>query len=99
MKIGRTIEIAPNHRATAMLVGISSPSMSMTWMWSLTIYVQSDVRIQVEPVAMQEGPNSGLTWVYFLTPWGMQLELVIFPKGMPINNATTRHLWRPYTMG
>jgi catechol 2,3-dioxygenase-like lactoylglutathione lyase family enzyme len=34
-----------------------------------------------EPTVMETGPTAGETWVYFLSPWGMQLELVSYPKG------------------
>jgi catechol 2,3-dioxygenase-like lactoylglutathione lyase family enzyme len=27
------------------------------------------------------GPSAGQRWVYFLTPWGMQMELVSYPGG------------------
>lgn len=28
-----------------------------------------------------KGPSEGQRWVYFLAPWGMQLELVSYPAG------------------
>lgn len=34
-----------------------------------------------EPTVMEKGPTAGETWVYFLSPWGMQLELVSYPNG------------------
>ena len=34
-----------------------------------------------EPTCMTEGPTAGESWVYFLAPWGMQLELVSYPQG------------------
>ena len=34
-----------------------------------------------EPTVMEQGPTAGETWVYFLSPWGMQLELVSYPSG------------------
>jgi catechol 2,3-dioxygenase-like lactoylglutathione lyase family enzyme len=34
-----------------------------------------------EPTVMEQGPTAGETWVYFLSPWGMQLELVSSPNG------------------
>ena len=37
------------------------------------------VTLQGEPTTMQSGPSKGLTWVYFLSRWGMQLELVSYP--------------------
>ena len=28
---------------------------------------------------MKEGPSGGLRWVYFVSPWGMTMELVLIP--------------------
>lgn len=53
------------------------------------------VRILGEPVVRTQGPSAGQTWVYFLTPWGMQLELVSFPKGKGYEKDTDRRLWHP----
>jgi glyoxylase I family protein len=33
-----------------------------------------------EPTA-SSGPSEGQRWIYFLTPWGMQWELVSYPHG------------------
>ncbi|BDY29391.1 VOC family protein [Mycolicibacterium mageritense] len=30
---------------------------------------------------VSKGPSEGQRWVYFLTPWGMQFELVSYPGG------------------
>lgn len=38
------------------------------------------VRILSEPTA-SSGPSEGQRWVYFLSPWGMQFELVSYPQG------------------
>lgn len=38
------------------------------------------VRICGEPTA-STGPSEGQRWVYFLSPWGMQFELVSYPDG------------------
>lgn len=53
------------------------------------------VRILGEPVVRTEGPSAGQTWVYFLAPWGMQLELVSFPHGKGYEKDTERRLWHP----
>lgn len=39
-----------------------------------------DVRVLGEPTA-SGGPSRGQRFVYFLSPWGMQLELVSYPEG------------------
>ncbi|WP_330174293.1 VOC family protein [Streptomyces sp. NBC_01498] len=50
------------------------------------------------------GPSEGQRWVYFLTPWGMQLELVSFPRGKAYERALGQpdgrggrgvRLWQP----
>lgn len=53
------------------------------------------VRILGDPVVRTEGPSAGQTWVYFLAPWGMQFELVSFPKGKAYEAGLSRRLWHP----
>lgn len=53
------------------------------------------VTVQGEPTTMTEGPSEGLTWVYFLAPWGMQMELVCYPTGMAVTRADPEALWSP----
>jgi catechol 2,3-dioxygenase-like lactoylglutathione lyase family enzyme len=53
------------------------------------------VRILGEPTVRTVGPSAGQTWVYFLSPWGMQLELVSFPGGKGYERDTDRRLWHP----
>ena len=55
------------------------------------------LRILGEPTVRATGPSAGQTWVYFLAPWGMQLELVSFPGGKGYESTTTRRLWHPAT--
>jgi len=56
---------------------------------------ERNVRILGEPTVRTAGPSAGQTWVYFLTPWGMQLELVSFPNGKGYEKTTDRRLWHP----
>lgn len=53
------------------------------------------VRILGEPTRRSSGPSGGQTWVYFLTPWGMQLELVSYPEGKQYERETEARLWHP----
>ena len=41
---------------------------------------QSGVTVLGEPTASR-GPSDGQRWIYFLSPWGMQFELVSYPHG------------------
>ncbi|MEV5010807.1 VOC family protein [Streptomyces sp. NPDC055692] len=54
-----------------------------------------NVRILGEPTE-SSGPSAGQRWVYFLTPWEMQLELVSFPAGKAYAAADAPlRLWQP----
>jgi catechol 2,3-dioxygenase-like lactoylglutathione lyase family enzyme len=53
------------------------------------------VRILGEPTLRTSGPSGGQTWVYFLTPWGMQLELVSYPNGKAYERDSSIRLWHP----
>ena len=54
-----------------------------------------NVRLLGEPTLRTAGPNAGQHWVYFLTPWGMQLELVSFPNGKGYEKTSNVKLWHP----
>lgn len=59
-------------------------------------YLKSNgITVQGDPVTMESEPSKGLRWVYFLSPWGMQLELVSYPAGMAVTNANPGALWSP----
>lgn len=60
---------------------------------------EKGVRILGEPVVRTGGPSAGQTWVYFLAPWGMQLELVSFPDGKGYEQETPKRLWHPARPG
>jgi catechol 2,3-dioxygenase-like lactoylglutathione lyase family enzyme len=44
------------------------------------------VRVLGEPTA-SKGPAAGNRWIYFLSPWGMQFELVSYPQGKAFDRA------------
>jgi glyoxylase I family protein len=44
------------------------------------------VRVLGEPTA-STGAHEGQRWVYFLSPWGMQFELVSYPDGKAYDRA------------
>ena len=56
---------------------------------------EKNVRLLGEPTLRSMGPNAGQRWIYFLTPWGMQLELVSFPNGKGYEKMMTSRLWHP----
>lgn len=53
------------------------------------------VQILGAPVLRTEGPSAGQTWVYFTAPWGLQMEMVSFPRGKAYEASARRHLWQP----
>lgn len=52
------------------------------------------VRVLGEPAASKAAAE-GQRWVYFLAPWGMQLELVSFPNGKAYEATSDVRLWDP----
>jgi catechol 2,3-dioxygenase-like lactoylglutathione lyase family enzyme len=56
---------------------------------------EKGVRVLGEPTLRTAGPNAGQTWIYFLSPWGMQFELVSFPNGKGYEKMTDLRLWHP----
>ena len=53
------------------------------------------IKVLGAPTTMTEGPSAGETWVYFLAPWGMQLELVSYPNGKAYEANFDARLWDP----
>jgi catechol 2,3-dioxygenase-like lactoylglutathione lyase family enzyme len=47
---------------------------------------QEGVTVLGDPTA-SKGPSAGQRWVYFLSPWGMQFELVSYPDGKAFDRA------------
>jgi len=56
--------------------------------------MQPDVEILGGPQTISDGPLSGNRWCYFLTPWGMQMEVLDAPTGMPYEHMTCDRLFR-----
>ncbi|MBD3664172.1 VOC family protein [Sulfitobacter aestuariivivens] len=56
---------------------------------------ENGVTVLGAPTTMTEGPSAGETWVYFLAPWGMQLELVSYPDGKAYEAEFDNRLWDP----
>lgn len=52
------------------------------------------VTVLGDPTASR-GASEGQRWVYFLSPWGMQFELVSFPGGKAYESSADRVLWHP----
>jgi catechol 2,3-dioxygenase-like lactoylglutathione lyase family enzyme len=56
---------------------------------------QPDVTILGDPQTIHEGPIAGDRWVYFTTPWGMGMEVLNMPAGMPYERATPARRYGP----
>jgi glyoxylase I family protein len=55
-----------------------------------------NVEILGEVKTIDEGPTAGLSWLYFLAPWGMQLELVSYNKGLGFEQNGEQKQWSPH---
>ena len=53
------------------------------------------IRTLAGPLPVTEGPAAGQTILYFLSPWGLQLELITYPKGMAYEKTSKVKLWSP----
>ena len=57
-------------------------------------YLRSkDVKTMQGPIPVNEGPAAGQSILYFLTPWGLQMELISYPKGMAYEKSAKTVLW------
>lgn len=61
---------------------------------ALTYLREKGVRILGEPTNSSNA-SEGQRWVYFQSPWGMQLELVSFPNGKAYERDSDVRLWDP----
>ena len=46
------------------------------------------------PLPVEQGPAAGQSILYFLAPWGLQLEAICYPDGMAYEKDATI-LWTP----
>lgn len=61
---------------------------------AVTYLRDKGIRVLGEPTA-SSGASAGQRWVYFLSPWGMQLELVSYPTGKAYEATSDVILWDP----
>jgi catechol 2,3-dioxygenase-like lactoylglutathione lyase family enzyme len=45
------------------------------------------------PIPIKEGPAAGQSILYFVTPWGLQMELISYPTGMAYEKDAKSVLW------
>jgi len=58
-------------------------------------YLKSEgIQVLSDPTASANA-SFGQRWVYFLSPWGMQFELVSFPNGKKYEEDAALKLWHP----
>ncbi|MHA6761493.1 VOC family protein [Streptacidiphilus sp. PAMC 29251] len=56
---------------------------------------QPGVELLGAPRTITEGPIAGNRWLYFRTPWGMQMELVQAAQALPYETGTTARRYGP----
>lgn len=53
------------------------------------------LQMMMGPLPIEEGPAAGQSIQYFLSPWGMQFEIISYPKGMAYEKDGGPKLWSP----
>ncbi len=53
------------------------------------------VRTFMGPLPIEDGPAKGQAILYFLAPWGLQLEAISYPGGMAYETEGGVTLWSP----
>jgi catechol 2,3-dioxygenase-like lactoylglutathione lyase family enzyme len=53
------------------------------------------IKTLMGPIPVDQGPAAGQTILYFLAPWGLQLEAISYPKGMAYEKDSQVILWSP----
>jgi catechol 2,3-dioxygenase-like lactoylglutathione lyase family enzyme len=56
---------------------------------------QPGVTLLGEPQTIEDGPIAGDRWMYFRTPWGMGMEILNMPAGMPYQQHTAARRFGP----
>lgn len=56
---------------------------------------QPGVTLLGEPQTIHDGPIAGDRWMYFTTPWGMSMEILNMPSGMPYERETPARRFGP----
>jgi catechol 2,3-dioxygenase-like lactoylglutathione lyase family enzyme len=46
-------------------------------------------------LSVDQGPAAGQSIVYFLAPWGLQMEAISYPQGMAYEKTSPIKLWSP----
>jgi catechol 2,3-dioxygenase-like lactoylglutathione lyase family enzyme len=53
------------------------------------------IKTLMGPIPVDQGPAAGQTILYFIAPWGLQLEAISYPKGMAYEKDSKVILWSP----
>ena len=67
-----------DHSAAHLGLRVTDIDEAVAW-----LRARDDVDVLDGPVTVEDGPSAGLRWIYVRAPWGLQLELVELPPGMP----------------
>ncbi len=57
--------------------------------------VSKGIQVMKGPIPIGEGAAAGETILYFMAPWGLQLEAISYPKGLGYEKDATTVLWKP----
>ncbi|MDN5289069.1 MAG: putative lyase [Mucilaginibacter sp.] len=63
---------------------------------SIAFLKSKGIQVLNDPIVANDNQTGGETWVYFLTPWGQQIELVTYPEGKAYEKSHPKvKLWTP----
>lgn len=79
-----------DHSASHLCFFVADIKAALTYLGA-----QPGVTVMGEPAEVTEGGATGLRYVYFTAPWGLQLELAHWPEGMPYETSTKARLFGP----
>ncbi|MGX9456517.1 VOC family protein [Photobacterium damselae subsp. damselae] len=84
-KIAKNSDYAGHHLAFY----VADIYEAASYLKDLNIELLGDVKY------VDTGPTAGLHWLYFLSPWGMQLELVSYNDGLFYEKNAKEKQWSP----
>ena len=82
---------AGQERATA--VGPDPKEMKAVVAKAAAYLKAKNVRTLQGPIPIKEGPAAGQSILYFFAPWGLQMELISYPRGMAYEKDAKSLLW------
>ena len=59
------------------------------------LFAREGAKVAICDIVESKQGAAGQRWIYFLTPWGMQCELVSYPQGKAYEAQSDVVMWNP----